>query len=374
MKKNGFSAKVLAVFLAVALCMPCFAFSAFADETGKLSMSSIEAKSGDLISVSINITNNPGIAGIKLNISFDNAYLTPVSVKAGSALNTSIISNIQSASNVASLKNLTAVFYGVENVYKTGSIVVVTFRIKETDKDVMTYVSAVCEEATNENLDDVIFGAVSSRVSIAAAEADDKDDKEEITPVKADIDLKRGASKMKYMAGYSDGTFKPTQAATRYEVVECFNELFDVGLKVDQSISFKDVDSKHNAMVKLFAAAGVINGYPSDNTFRGTKTITRAEFCKIVTVLLDLDVDRAIDQGFNDVKSHWAKDFINICAREGLVQGKGAGRFDPDGEIKRCEVVTLINRITGAKAGTSCSYSDVPSDAWYFGAVAAAAK
>ena len=156
----------------------------------------------------------------------------------------------------------------------------------------------------------------------------------------------------------------------------CVLMLATSALSVIAAPTYNDVKSGdwYYEFVTYMSGKGIINGYPSDNTFRGTKTITRAEFCKIVTVLLDLDIKRATDQGFNDVKSHWAKDYINICAREGLVQGKGEGRFDPDGQIKRCEVATLINRITGAKAGTSCIYSDVPADAWYFGAVAAAAK
>ena len=361
--------------MAVVLCLPCLAFSAFADTTGRLAISSTQAKAGELLTVSVSVVTNPGIAGMNIKVSFDNDYLTPVSVRSGNALSSSVLSSLEKELNPASVSSFTAMFYGIQNNYSTGTFFVLTFKAKDVAEDVMTYISVSCDDATNEDLETVVFSNASSRVDIAASEdKKEEDKKDEEVGNKANIDLKRGASNMPYMAGYSDGTFKPTQAATRYEVVECFAELFTVDLKVDFSVEFKDVDAKHKAMVRLFSAAGVINGYPSDNTFRGTKTITRAEFCKIVTVLLDLDIKRATDQGFNDVKSHWAKDYINICAREGLVQGKGEGRFDPDGQIKRCEVATLINRITGAKAGTSCAYPDVPADAWYFGAVAAAAK
>ena len=119
--------------------------------------------------------------------------------------------------------------------------------------------------------------------------------------------------------------------------------------------------------------AGIIGG-KSATEFDPEGDVTRAEFAKIICVLLDLDVDKARDQGFKDIKGHWAADYINACAAEGLIEGKGNGRYDPDSEVKRSEVVTVINRITGAKAGTSCAYSDVDPKAWYFGAVAAAAK
>ncbi len=378
MKKISFKFKLLSVVMAVVLCLPCLAFSAFADTTGRLAISSTQAEAGELFTVSVSVVSNPGIAGMKIYVSFDNNYITPVSVRPGNALSSSVLSSLEKELNPASVSSYTAMFYGIQNNYNTGTFFVLTFKAKDVAEDVMTYISVVCDDdgnTTNQDLETVVFSGASAKINVSASEdKKEEDKKDEEIGDKANIDLKRGASMMPYMAGYSDGTFKPTQAATRYEVVECFAELFTVDLKVDFSVEFKDVDAKHKAMVRLFSAAGVINGYPSDNTFRGTKTITRAEFCKIVTVLLDLDIKRATDQGFNDVKSHWAKDYINICAREGLVQGKGEGRFDPDGQIKRCEVATLINRITGAKAGTSCIYSDVPADAWYFGAVAAAAK
>ena len=165
----------------------------------------------------------------------------------------------------------------------------------------------------------------------------------------------------------------PKQDATRYEVVEAFYNLFTVTVQSKDS-GLKDVDSKYKSMVDLFVAAGVLNGYPSDNTFRGTKTITRAEFCKIVCVLLSMETSGNVTDDLKDIKGHWADEYITACYEAGYVQGKGEGRFAPNANITRAEVCTLINRITGAKAGTSCSYSDVKSTDWFFGAVAAAAK
>lgn len=185
------------------------------------------------------------------------------------------------------------------------------------------------------------------------------------------ITLKADAATIKYMIGRGD-IFAAEADATRYEVVVALNNLFDIKT-TNEAIALSDVADEYKEVVELFTAAGIISGYP-DGTFRGDKTITRAEFCKIVCVMLGLDVDGAADAGFADAADHWAADYINACAAKGYVNGKGEGKFAPDANIKRGEVATLINRITGAEAGTECAYADVAKDAWYFGAVAAAAK
>ncbi len=184
------------------------------------------------------------------------------------------------------------------------------------------------------------------------------------------IALKDGAADIKYMAGRGD-KFEAEADATRYEVIAALAEVFNITTD-GEAAKLSDVAEANRTVVDLFTAAGIINGY-SDGTFRGDKTITRAEFAKIVCVMLGLDTSNAKDAGFKDT-DHWAKAFINACAEKGLIKGKSADRFDPNGNIKRGEIATLVNRITGAKAGTECKYADVSSDAWYFGDVAAAAK
>lgn len=184
------------------------------------------------------------------------------------------------------------------------------------------------------------------------------------------IALKDGAADIKYMEGRGD-KFEAEADATRYEVVAALAEVFNITTD-GEAAKLTDVAEANKTVVDLFNAAGIINGY-SDGTFRGDKTITRAEFAKIVCVMLGLDTENAKDAGFNDT-DHWAKAYINACAEKGLIKGKSADRFDPNGNIKRGEIATLVNRITGAKAGTECKYADVSTDAWYFGDVAAAAK
>lgn len=188
---------------------------------------------------------------------------------------------------------------------------------------------------------------------------------------KTTIALKKDAATIKYLAGYADGTFKPNQAATRYEVVVALNNVFDITTNATPK-TLTDVSADMKAIIDTFTAAGIIDGF-TDGEFKGNESITRAQFAKIVAVMLDLDIENAKDAGFSDV-SGWAAPYINACAEAKLVIGNDDGTFAPSRNITRAELATLINRITGAKAGTECAYSDVLSTAWYFGYVAAAAK
>ena len=92
--------------------------------------------------------------------------------------------------------------------------------------------------------------------------------------------------------------------------------------------------------------------------------------------MMDLNIDNPKNSGFKDV-SGWAKRYIDACAAAGLVKGKDEAKklFDPNANITRAELATLVNRITGAlDSGTSCKYSDVIKGKWYYGWVAAAAE
>ncbi|MBE6538031.1 MAG: hypothetical protein E7671_01015 [Ruminococcaceae bacterium] len=375
MKKNGVSFRIVVSVLALLMCMSCFTVCSFGAKSAGFYIDSEEVEAGKTVAFTVYVQNNPGMASMAIEFNFDKDVFTPVSVKAGSVLSgVGITSNINSGADLSKLDKLTAFYFGASDVEGNGDFVVFTLKVKPGAKAGTSYVTVSCDDASNQLFEDVAVSSFTAKATIKASDAQEEDSEDDKPASDIKISLAKNAKNIKYMAGYADGTFKPTQAATRYEVVECFDELFEVSGKLDMSLSFKDVDSRHTAMVRRFASAGVLNGYPSDNTFRGTKTITRAEFCKIIAVLLDLDVDRVRDQGFNDVKSHWAANYINACAKEGLVQGKGAARFDPNGLVKRNEVATIINRITGAAGGTSCIYPDVDMNAWYGPAVAAAAK
>lgn len=361
--------------LSIIMVASCLAIFSFAATDVVFEISSTEAVPGKNITVVVKATENPGIAGITGQLNFDKNVLTPVSVTNGSANSMSITTNLDSGVSLGSLDYVTVTCSRASNMTKTGDFFVFTFKVKSNATG-STQVEFFCKRSggvINQSLKDLSFNYPVGKINIKTDTTEPSNPPTPVTPTDETVFLKSGADKIKYMKGYSNGKFMPKQDATRYEVVEAFYNLFTVTVQSKDS-GFKDVDSKYKAMVDLFVAAGVINGYPSDNTFRGTKTITRAEFCKIVCVLLSMETSDKVTDDLNDIKGHWAEDYITACYEAGYVQGKGEGRFAPNANITRAEVCTLINRITGAKAGTSCAYDDVKNSDWFFGAVAAAAK
>ena len=189
----------------------------------------------------------------------------------------------------------------------------------------------------------------------------------------AEISLKKNAAEVKYLKPYADRTVRPDQAASRYEILEALQLLFDVedtGLGTD----FPDVDAAHAALAKRFSGAGILEGYP-DGSFQGNQGITRAEFVKLLGIMLGLD-PRAEHAEFSDTEGHWAEGYISSFAGRKYLLGYPDGTFRPDQMMTRAEMVTVLNRITGAvpAADAEARYADVPADCWAFADIMAAVQ
>jgi len=74
---------------------------------------------------------------------------------------------------------------------------------------------------------------------------------------------------------------------------------------------------------------------------------------------------------FNDIENHWAEDSIRRMYDKGFVSGVGGSKFQPDGNILRCQFVSLLHKsldiqisylrepdITGV-------YKDVNNEDWF---------
>ncbi len=379
MKKTKLYVKALSALFAFLMCFSCFTSFPLAAATPTLSVVAGEVKAGEEITVSINMSGNPGIAGMNAYVSYDSSVLTPVAANQGSALSGAFFStNFASPTFKASDEQVAFTMYGASNSTNNGSFFTITFKVKSGIEDVSSLITLNCTDVTNQDFDDVSVKTVNGSVKVVAGDEkdDDKDDdKADETTQSGSIKLRTKASKIKYMAGRSSDKFEPDANATRYEVLDCFYELFDVDYMATDK-GFKDVSPQYKSKVNLFATAGVVSGY-TDGTFKGDNTITRAEFCVFIVNLMGLDISKAKDQGFPDVKgSNWYVPYVNAVAKAGYVKGRDTGMFDPNGLITRAEVATLINRITGVDvdAATTCIYGDVSPKKWYFKQVAAAAK
>lgn len=167
---------------------------------------------------------------------------------------------------------------------------------------------------------------------------------------KAEITTVDGQSKVKYMTLYSDNTFKPDQAATRYEVIEALSNLIDIKAE-KYADALSDVDDQHKDIVSKFITAKILSGY-EDKTFKGNNTITRAEFVKILSIAFKMDVKDSAKATFTDTNGHWAEKYIASFAESGYTKGYEEAdktfTFRPENQVTRAEVVSFINRIIKA--------------------------
>lgn len=106
-------------------------------------------------------------------------------------------------------------------------------------------------------------------------------------------------------------------------------------------VSFTDIDgNKYKDAIIEMASLGFINGM-GDNKFAPNDTMTRAQFATIVTKSLKLDPGEATT--FKDVPvGKWYTGYIATACKFGIVNGRSADVFDPEGLITRQEAAVMV--------------------------------
>lgn len=152
--------------------------------------------------------------------------------------------------------------------------------------------------------------------------------------------------KLRVIDGYGDGQFKPDGNITRAEFVTLISRVFDIIGGAGQSVSLSDI-SGHWAedAIKKLVSEGVLNGY-DDGTFKPDQTISREEIVFIVSRIVNWDsVNKDASKGkFTDMSSAspYAANAIKDAAEAGIINGKNAGIFDPQGNATRAEALIVI--------------------------------
>ncbi len=148
-----------------------------------------------------------------------------------------------------------------------------------------------------------------------------------------------------FIKGYDNGTtFKPDGNMTRAEACTIIMRLLtaEEGIKGKYTSKFTDVKQGawYYDAIAYLENKGYLNSYSGE--FKPDQKITRAEFVELV---YNMGVIPEADNEvyFSDVpKSHPRYEPIMAAAKAGIVNGKTRATFDPDGDIKRSEVVKVI--------------------------------
>ena len=77
---------------------------------------------------------------------------------------------------------------------------------------------------------------------------------------------------------------------------------------------------------------------------------------------------------FADAAGKWYEATVNEMGSRKIIAGRSASVFDGDASITKAEFSAILVRALGLPADGTSTFSDVPADAWYTGAVATAAQ
>ncbi|MBU7006903.1 S-layer homology domain-containing protein [Phosphitispora fastidiosa] len=156
--------------------------------------------------------------------------------------------------------------------------------------------------------------------------------------------------------GYSDDTFKPDRNITRAEFVALANKAF--GYNPGVSHKFNDVEETDWFAGDIAKAKeiGYVAGY-SDGSFKPNNNISRQEAAVIICNILKLDTTKYqnVLAGFSDSGNipSWSKDKINAAISLGFMAGYPDKTFAQEKPIIRAEVVAVLDKVVGTLYNTA---------------------
>ena len=134
--------------------------------------------------------------------------------------------------------------------------------------------------------------------------------------------------------------------------------MMSVGASAVNASDFTDADEIVNKdAVSTMTALGIINGKEDGSYFDPTGTVTRAEMAKMLCVAINGGVDPVLGvkdtPTITDIKGHWAESYIEYCAANGIIAGRGNNKFDPTGTVSATEAAKMLLGVLGYNAEKS---------------------
>ncbi|WP_054696862.1 S-layer homology domain-containing protein [Syntrophomonas palmitatica] len=112
--------------------------------------------------------------------------------------------------------------------------------------------------------------------------------------------------------------------------------------------SFPDISSHWaREYITSMSNSGNISGYP-DGTFKPDKTVSKAEFIRVLLSCLGISPTEYTKNSFSDISKHWARNYINEAVTQGLlIPSEYPSGLKPDNALKRSEAAAFLVRAMG---------------------------
>jgi hypothetical protein len=155
------------------------------------------------------------------------------------------------------------------------------------------------------------------------------------------------------LGGYSDGTFRPYNQATRGQFVKIAVLAFHIPLYTGTEQHFTDVPTSHTFYQYIETARrdNIIGGY-ADGTFRPFANVTRGQVAKIAVESADMQDLSTGTPSFSDVPTnHTFYAYIETAYANGILSGYSDGTFRPNNDATRGQVAKIIDLATHPDLG-----------------------
>ncbi|MPM38560.1 Cell surface protein [bioreactor metagenome] len=125
----------------------------------------------------------------------------------------------------------------------------------------------------------------------------------------------------------------------------CFTLLFSLAVGAANTAEFTDSrDIVHKTAVETVTGLKIM-GAKENGCFDSKGTVTRAEMCKIICLVLNGGNEPQFGQttsSYADVEGHWAAGFIEYGENIGFIAGRGDGTFDPDAPVTGVQAAKML--------------------------------
>ena len=140
--------------------LPVYAFTIPTVLYPEISLSDVNAKPDDEVEVNITISDNPGIAYLKLKIDYDPDLFV---IKAE---NKGILAGTFTTSKTTDVKPYVLQWMAADDSLSDGVIATVTFKVSADASDGEKPITVTVEECCNSHFDDVVFDTVNGSVKV----------------------------------------------------------------------------------------------------------------------------------------------------------------------------------------------------------------
>ncbi len=149
------------------------------------------------------------------------------------------------------------------------------------------------------------------------------------------------------ISGYDDGSFKPEKTVSRVEALKMIIAGLSINLAEDDKIDFPDTESPswYSPFVATGIEKNIVAGYP-DGSFKPSNNIIRAEYLKVLLEAAKVDLnENVINKPYYDVdRDEWYSKYA-AYSKENTLFDVDNNKLIPTQKVTRGEVADTIYKI-----------------------------